>query len=88
MAKPVRVTVYPIGHNPKPKKGTRYWTGWIPCKKEMPKKSGKYMVTVNINGIHRYVDIVHYCRDTNNWMRDSANHDVIAWAPVHATYKG
>ena len=69
--------------------------GWIPCEKELPSKSGKYIVTqerYSIDDIFHTgrkrteVDYVEFNANDNMWSR--ANFfNVIAWLPLPEPYQ-
>lgn len=53
---------------------------WTPCSKELPKRTGKYCVTVNdsINPKKRAVGISLFSKQQNKFLYG----DVIAWQPL------
>lgn len=64
-------------------KQLREQTRWIPVSKELPKKSGKYIVTV-LDGINRRTTVVQYQSRYKTWTMTGRRSywKVIAWGPL------
>ena len=63
--------------------------GWIPCNKELPKKSGRYLAIVTF-GKNKFqiVEILIFKKDRNRWFRQGRGNEVIAWRELPEPYKG
>lgn len=60
---------------------------WIPNKKQLPEKSGKYLVTYETITGRRMVEERWFYTQYQNWTR--RNHGtIIAWAPMPEPFKG
>ena len=69
-------------------KQLREWTGWIPVSERLPKKSGRYIVSV-LDGINRRTTVVQYQPRYKTWTMAGrmAYWKVVAWMPLPEPYK-
>lgn len=63
--------------------------GWIPCNKDLPQKSGRYLAIVTF-GKNKFqiVEILVFKKDRNRWFRQGRGNEVIAWRELPEPYKG
>lgn len=60
--------------------------GWIPCKDELPKTDGEYLVTI-VNT--EKPTTLYFSCNTNEWFDDNFDlYKVLAWQELPEPYKG
>ena len=61
---------------------------WIPCNKDLPEKSDRYLAIVLI-GTDKFpiVEILVFKKDRGRWFRQGRGNEVIAWMPLPEPYK-
>lgn len=63
--------------------------GWIPCNKELPKKSGRYLAIVTFGkSKFQIIEILIFKKGRNRWFRQGRGNEVIAWRELPEPYKG
>ena len=61
--------------------------GWIPCSEEMPKKEGRYIVTVRNIFDNIEVRFRYWNEDCKLWSGDQMD-DVLAWCEIPEPWEG